>query len=264
MTTYYLQNQMITKLSEQSTMEEQINLSPQKSYTASGANYAQEVYNIASGTIAPTGVYFKDKESNYDYLIFENTGTTSLIASTKSKIGSVTGVEITASTTAGTLDINGAGSFNFNEYYGHAITIADSKKNDLLNLLAPISFSHGLDGSNVDNGTFFEVINSGGTNKGRYNIIKSAVSTNLKMDFTSRQTTALAVATGYTFNLFVPSTQVIPAGASIVVSGANQYVGDGDPTISISLMSIGVCPTPANVSANTLPGGQIKITGVKA
>ena len=51
MTTYYLQNQMITKLSEQSTMEEQINLSPQKSYTASGGNYTQEVFNMTSGAV---------------------------------------------------------------------------------------------------------------------------------------------------------------------------------------------------------------------
>jgi hypothetical protein len=34
--------QMITKLSEQSTMEEQINLSPQKSYTPSGTDYFQK------------------------------------------------------------------------------------------------------------------------------------------------------------------------------------------------------------------------------
>ena len=57
MTTYYLQNQMITKLSEQSTMEEQINLSPQKKYTPSGSEYFQESVSLASGTLfhAPCG-----------------------------------------------------------------------------------------------------------------------------------------------------------------------------------------------------------------
>ena len=265
MTTYYLQNQMITKLSEQSTMEEQINLSPQKKYTASGENYAQEVYNMASGTILTTGSFFQDQgntASSYDYLILENTGTTSLVASSKAKIGSVTGVEITASATAGTLDINGSGSFNFTNYYGHAITISDSQKASLQNLLWPVSFSHGLDGTNLDNGAFFEITNSGGSNQGRFNIIKTAVSTNLKMDFTSRKTSALAVAAGYTFDLYVPSTQVIPAGASIVVSDADKYVSDAGS--SIDFMGLGVCPTPANASASTLPGGQVKITGVQA
>ena len=266
MTTYYLQNQMITKLSEQSTMEEQINLSPQKSYTASGGNYTQEVFNMTSGAVDvsndTTSFYF-DRSVNYDYLIAENTGTTSLALSAKSKIGSVTGVEITASATTGTIDISGSGSFNFNNYYGYAITVSDSQKTSFQNLLIPNAYTFATDGTNLAEGLFFEITDSGGSVKGRFNIIKIATSSGYKMDLISRQNTTLSAATGYTFDIFFPTSQVIPPGASVVIPGVNTSIASSG-TATDSFISLGVCPTPLNIGAGTLPGGQIKFTGMKS
>ena len=83
---------MITKLSEQSTMEEQINLSPQKSYQDSGTDYFQKSVGISSGT-SPLNTRYLETD-DFDYMILENTGTTSVVFTSFAKAGTASDVEI--------------------------------------------------------------------------------------------------------------------------------------------------------------------------
>ena len=139
MTTYYLQNQMITKLSEQSTMEEQINLSPQKKYTASGSDYFQQSIGLASGVLT---TFPFQKFTNFDYVVVENTGTTSVVLSSYSLVGTVTDVEI-ATSVSGELK---AGTTSMNRTnYAYKISFNTSDENDIRNILTPIATACGTE-----------------------------------------------------------------------------------------------------------------------
>ena len=257
MTTYYLQNQMIAKLSEQSTMEEQINLSPQKKYTASGTSYMQEVISLASG--APTsGSAFIDRLSNYDYVLLENVGTTSVVFDTKRKIGTATSVEISATETPGAIDISGSGSFAHTNY-GYSITLPAASQNALVTFLSPYEYATGSENAM---GPYLEFTDSSSNKKGPFFIVRAGVTGgDYKMDLISNQNTTLPAATGYTVDVIFQTSQLILAGESVVIPGVSKTISN---IATFTYYSFGLCSSPADMSAGTFPGGQLKVTAVGA
>jgi hypothetical protein len=252
MTTYYLQNQMITKLSEQSTMEEQINLSPQKKYTPSGSEYFQESVSLASGTLT-TFPYLR--RSDFDYMILENTGTTSVVVTSFALGGSVSDVQI-ASSASGELK---AGTTSMNRTnYAYKIAFATADENDIRNLLTPISFSQGVEFPSQP--LMFQFTESGGTLRGPFFLIEAQISANAwQFDMFASTNLTLNAATGYKLDVYLPQAQVVPSGASIVIPGGDLMQAVGT-TYGYSLGAAGFPHT----SGTTSPGGEIKLTGVQA
>ena len=249
MTTYYLQNQMITKLSEQSTMEEQINLSPQKSYTPSGTDYFQKSVSISS-----SATYFLET-SDFDYMILENTGTSSVVFTSFAKAGTASDVEI-ANSVSGELK---AGTTSMNRtQYAYKIDFAASDFADISNVLTPITASQGIDFAHQP--LIVQFTESGGSLRGPFFMIESSSSgSTFRFDMYASSNITLSAATGYTLDFYLPCAQVVPAGASVVIPG-----GDAMQSLPNSwYQSFGVAAFPWT-SGTTTPNGEVKLTGVKA
>jgi len=253
MTTYYLQNQMITKLSEQSTMEEQINLSPQKSYQDSGTDYFQKSIGIPSGTDA-TATYYLETD-DFDYMILENTGTTSVVFTSFAKVGTASDVEI-ATSVSGELK---AGTTSMNRtQYAYKIDFAAADLADISNILRPITQSQGIEYAHQP--LIVQFTESGGTLRGPFFMIESSLSgSTWRFDMYASSNITLSAATGYTLDFYLPCAQVVPAGASVVIPG-----GDAMQNLpSAWYQSFGVAAFPWTLGT-TSPGGEVKLTGVKA
>lgn len=253
MTTYYLQNQMITKLSEQSTMEEQINLSPQKSYQDSGTDYFQKSVGISSGT-SPLNTRYLETD-DFDYMILENTGTTSVVFTSFAKAGTASDVEISTAVSgelkAGTTSMN-------RTQYAYKISFAAADLADISNLLKPITFSQGIEFGSQP--LILQFTTSGGTLRGPFFLIESQISgSNWQFDMFANDNITLSAATGYTLDFYLPCAQLVPAGASVVIPGGNAM----QSLPNVYYQSFGAAAFPWT-SGTTSPGGEIKLTGVKA
>jgi len=254
MTTYYLQNQMITKLSEQSTMEEQINLSPQKSYTPNGSEYFQESISFSTGvdTEFPYARY-----TDFDYMIVENTGTSSVVITSFALAGSIADVEISTSV-SGELKA-GAASLNHTNY-AYKVIMAAGDLNDIRNVLAPIAFSQNTEFPSQP--LVFKFTESGGTARGPFFPIEIKISgSNYQFDLFALSNQTLNAATGYKLDVFLPQAQVIPSKASVVIPGGDAMAAFSPGNSFIQSLAASAFPY---TSGTTSPGGSIKITGIKA
>ena len=249
MTTYYLQNQMITKLSEQSTMEEQINLSPQKSYQDSGTDYFQKSIGISSSAASFL------ETSDFDYMILENTGTSSVVFTSFAKVGTASNVEI-ANSVSGELK---AGTTSMNRtQYAYKIDFAAADLADISNILNPITSSQGVEFAHQP--LIVQFTESGGTLRGPFFMIESSTSgSNWRFDMFASSNITLNAATGYTLDFYLPCAQLVPAGASVVIPGGNAM----QSLPNAYYQSFGVAAFPWT-SGTTSPSGEVKLTGVKA
>ena len=83
--------------------------------------------------------------------------------------------------------------------------------------------------------------------------------TKWQFDMFARSNITLSAATGYTLDFYLPCAQVVPAGASVVIPGGSAM----QSLPNAYYQSFGVAAIPWT-SGTTSPGGEVKITGVKA
>ena len=81
------------------------------------------------------------------------------------------------------------------------------------------------------------------------------------MDLISYENTTLPAATGYTVDVIFQTSQLILAGESVVIPGVSKTISD---IANSTYYSFGLCSSPADMSAGTFPGGQLKVTAVGA